>query len=533
MRRLLSFVASIVVVLPGVMDCRMSGIVSFASAADAPAIVTQIDELIARRWKDADATPAGVADDAEYLRRVSLHVNGCIPAVSTVRSFLADTSADKRPRHVEEMLDGAAYVASFSRYWRDVMLPDSSDPTTIGYAPGFEAWLREQLIDDVPYDVLAQKILMGRNAAGGIILRDARSRQQATPVGFYLSRQSVPENLAAATSRIFLGTRIECAQCHDHPFGEWNQDQFWSLAAFFADARQTDPFSDGSKSVAKNADHLMLKVPGTERVARPVFLDGSAPKWSDAVEPQKTLAEWITMRDNPWFARTAVNRLWSHFFGRGLVDPVDDFSARNAASHPEVLDLLAREFVEHRYDIKFLIRVITQTRAYQLSSIRTDASQDEPQLFARMPVHWLSSSVIAESWMQATGTRRPFDQNAVYRRREAGGFGELFAEDGLSPTEREATIRQALLLMNGTLVTAATDLRNSRTLAAVAEAPFLKTGDKIEALFLAALSRRPTEKERERLVMYVLSGGPAKEEAEALADVFWALLNSSEFLLNH
>ncbi len=507
------------------------------AADDVQRVAAEIDARIANRWKEAHVKPAEFADDAEFLRRVYLHLDGSIPPVFEVRQFLADTSPDKRRRVVDKLLDQPGYIMNFTRYWRGVMLPETgSDLQTRFLIPGFEAWLRDRLAENTAYDEIARQIINAK------LNQDRNNRQAymqaasgATPLAFYQAKQVAPENLAAATSRIFLGIRIECAECHDHPFDSWKRDQFWSFAAFFGGiVREGQPNVFGQ--VREIPDRREISIPDSEQVVQAGYLDGSEPQWRFRVGARKTLADWVASRDNPYFSRAAANRIWGHFFGRGIVQPVDDFSEANPPSHPELLNFLAKEFADHEFDLKFLIRAITASRTYQLSSRVTHKSQEAPELFARMNVQGLAPEQIYASLAQATGTPVTFQANNPFslgNQSEQGMFQEAFDDSGTTRTDRETTILQALALMNGGLTATATDLKRSQTLAAVAQAPFLDTEGKIETLFLAALSRKPREPELALMKKYVDTGGPANDPDKALADVFWALLNSSEFLLNH
>jgi hypothetical protein len=242
----------------------------------------------------------------------------------------------------------------------------------------------------------------------------------------------------------------------------------------------------------------------------------------------------MTSKDNPYFARAAANRLWAHFLGLGIVEPVDDFNDENLPSHPEILDDLAREFAAHDFDLKFLVRAITLSKAYQLTSAATHPSQDDPRQFARMAVKGLTPEQLYDSIVQATGYRDPTPANQRlydFQSPRAVFVSKFAAQE--KRTEYHTSIPQALALMNSQLMADVTSLNRSETLAAVTEAPFLDTAAKVETLFLAALSRKPRPEEAERLVKYVDDGGAAKSQKKALADVFWALLNSPEFILNH
>ena len=503
-----------------------------ASAGDDVAdLAAEIDRLIAAEWEAQDVTPAPLADDAEFLRRVHLDLTGRIPAVADVRDFLANDSPDKRRDVVERLLSGPTYIVHYTNLWRAEMLPEAdSEQLARVFLPGFEAWLRSRLAENRNYAEIAEEVL-----TLPVNQQDVQGFQQSTtptPVAFYRVKEGKVENLAAATSRVFMGVRIECAQCHDHPFDDWKQDAFWSYAAFFSEVQPAMPDTPEA-----SADKRSLTIPGTERTVPARFLSGEEPDWESASGSNRAaLAKWIASADNPYFAKAAVNRMWAHHFGVGLVDPPDDFGPYNPPSHPELLDKLAEEFAAHDFDFKFIIRAITASRTYQLTSEQTDESQQTPRTFARMPVRGMRPEQIFDSLAQAVGYQQPFNPeqpinfNNDQARQE---FLDNFQDDSDAPTERASTILQALQMMNGTFIDNATDLADSQTLAGVIDAPFLDASGKVETLFLATLSRPPTDVEREKFVSYVSSGGASEDEQAALSDVFWALLNSSEFLLNH
>jgi hypothetical protein len=497
-------------------------------------LAERIDEHVAAGWQAAGARPAEQADDAEFLRRVYLDIAGKPPPVAEVRRFLKDASPDKRRRLVEELLDGPNYVTHFARTWRAAILPETDANFDLRYiAPGFESWLRQKLEDNVGYDKVVRELLtvpFGRPPRDGQVVYGGDG--SSGPSTFYVAKEGKPENLAAGVARLFLGARLECAQCHDHPFARWKREQFWGLAAFFAGLRKQ---GEGVYvPVQELADRREINIPGTERVVQASFLDGSEPQWKYKVGPRVTLADWITSKENPYFARATVNRMWGHFFGTGIVEPIDDFNDENKPSHPELLDELAREFADSGYDLKYLIRAITLSRAYQLSGVASHASQDDPRLFARMAVKGLTPDQLWDGLVQATGYRDPTppEQRVYDLNSPRAVFLSKFASQE-KRTEHQTSIPQALALMNSSVIADVTTLERSETLGAIAEAPFLDTAGKVEALFLAALSRKPRADEAERMVRYVQGGGPAKDPKKALADVFWALLNSPEFVLNH
>jgi hypothetical protein len=521
-----------------------SGALAATPAKDAATLAATIDRHLAAAWEANKVQPAPPAGDAEFLRRVYLDLAGRIPAVAEVRAFFDDKRPDKRRRLVEQLLEGPRYVTHFTNVWRALLLPESMNNRQISFfAASFETWLRAKLQRNTPYDAMVRELLtlpmdgQGRNYYPG-------PNGATTPIAFYLAKDLKPENVAAAVSRLFLGVKIECAQCHNHPFAQWRREQFWSFAAFFA-GLQRQGNGDFVAVGRELADRRELPLPGSERIVQAAFLDGIQPKWKSNASARVTLAEWMTRKDNPYFARAAVNRLWGYFFGRGIIDPVDEMAGgEHEASHPELLDELAQPFAEHNFDLKFLISAFTASRAYQLSSLATHKSQDDPRWFARMSLRGLSAEQLFDSIAQATGYReemnadpRPFFGNPGVR----GRFLSRFANSSDKPTEVQTSILQALSMMNGQLTAVATDLERIETLAALLDAPFMDTAQRIETICLATLSRKPTPRELANMVQYVEKSGSAGDGKtnkdynyhRGLADVFWVLLNSGEFFLNH
>ena len=514
----------------------LSAMPSRSSADDALELANRIDRFIEARWKKDGVTPADPANDAEYLRRVSLHIGGSIPSVASARNFLDDASPDRRRKLVDELLESSQYITNFSNFWTRVMMPESAtDFQSLTQRPGFQAWLRQHLANNTHYDAIVYELmttpLAGDRGMNGLM----QTPGSVSPIAFFTTKQIKPENLAAATSRMFLGIRIECAQCHNHPYDSWKQEQFWGYAAFFAGIERTNVVDGNIGQVRELSDRRELPIPDRDTVVQATYLDGTQPQWKAQVKSRRTLAEWMTSKQNPYFAKSVVNRIWGHFFGLGIVDPIDDFGGNNKPSHPELLDELARDFVAHDFDLKYLIRGITASKSYQLSSRKTHESQDQPQQFARMSVQGLSGEQLYDSIAIAIGQLETFRQFQPFQFPQPGPrteFIELFSADQ-SPTERQTSILQALALMNGQITSSATNLDQSATLTAVAEFPLMNSKERIQALYLAALTRKPTQAELDRLQKYVESGGPVQNEKQALADVFWALLNSSEFLFNH
>lgn len=487
-------------------------------------LTAEIDERIEAAWRIEGIVPAPLADDAEFLRRISLDLIGRIPSVGEVRRFLADTDPHKRRRIVDELLESPAFFTRSAIQWRTLLIPAATDAEfQIRFQiPQFDVWLRQKLVlrtanDQLVHDLLAFPV---------------DGKAPVTADLFFRARDAAPDGLAAAASRVFLGVRLECAQCHDHPFSHWKREEFWSLAAFFAGIH-------GARFEPLKEDRAVrtITIPNAGRSVEARFLDGGRPEWSDDTQPRQVLADWITARDNPYFARAAVNRVWAELMGRGIVDPPDDFDAANPPSHPELLDKLADEFASHGFDVDFLIRAITASRAYQLTSGQTDTRQTDPQWFARRAVRRLTADQLFDSLLQAAGQH---DEESFRDREQRVGsprfrIRELFDQQGENGVDSQATILQALAMMNGELVESATSGKHCETLSAVIESPFFTDAERIEALFLATLSRPPRVEEARRLLAHVESGAPRDSEARtaAFADIFWALLNSGEFAVNH
>ncbi|WP_339907937.1 DUF1549 and DUF1553 domain-containing protein [Symmachiella dynata] len=488
-------------------------------ADDVADLAATIDQRISARWEAENVVPAPETDDAEFLRRVYLHLTGKIPRVSEVRAFLDNPSANKRRELVDELLESPAYIVNFTSVWRSLMIPDAeADRQLANDITAFEAWLREQLTHDVRFDVMVRELFILPRSMPNNNNFTPGTPVEPSPLAYLRSKQNKPEVVAAQVSRLFLGVRLECAQCHDHPFARWQQKDFWQFAAVF------------------NPTMPAVEIPETKQMVKAAYLNDEDAKRPPGTTIRDHFGDWLTSRENPYFARAAVNRMWYHLFGTGLVDPVDDFDENNPPSHPELLDELAEAFAAHDFDIKFLLRSIVASRAYQLTSRQTDDSQSDPRLYAKMAIQGLTTEQLFDSLAEATGF---FESNAdrnplnINDSSERAKFRQLFGNEAGGPVDAETTILQALALMNGEFVESATDLEQSTTLTAVAESPFLDTPERIRTLFLASLSRYPSGPELERMVAYVDLGGSTDDSKTALGDVFWALLNSSEFILNH
>ncbi len=487
-------------------------------------MIRRVDQLLADRWSKAGVMPSPLADDAEFLRRAYLDVTGVIPRVSEVREFLNDTSDDRRERLIDRLLDSPAHSTHLATTWRNIMLPGGFDLEQAQAAAGMQRWFREQFVRNLRYDRLVSEFLV------------ASGRAESGPALFYTTQELQPEKLAASTARIFLGIQLDCAQCHDHPYDRWSQEEFWGYAAFFARLKQSDAQPGMMQVSLEDLPQGEVMLPDSDTVIAPKYPGGRPARAEDGGTRRVQLAIWMASRDNPYLARAAVNRVWAHLFGRGLVEPVDDLGPQNPPSHPELLDELATYFVQTGFDLREMYRTLANTRAYQLSSQTGDGEIPPPDLFARMAVKTLTPEQLYDSLSLAL-VQQPAGAQATQLpgglldpRRQA--FVAKMQTLSRSATEFQAGIPQALSLINGGEIGEASDPDRSRLLSAL-QAPIFNDQQRIESLFLATLSRPPSDAEREHFVDYVSRGGANDNKQKALGDVLWALLNSAEFSLNH
>ena len=518
------------------------------SAADfrAAELAGMIDRHLDADWAKAGVSPAAVADDAEFCRRVYLDLIGRAPKVAEVRAFLDDPAADKRVKLVDRLLTLPSHAAHLAAATRAAWLPQTvNNPQFVGSGMQFEDWLRDRYKENTRADEVARRVLTARFRVQPGRPNDFRFLQpvdgdpDARVVNFFQANDAKPETVGAAASRVFVGIKLECAQCHDHPFAPYTKEQFWEFAAFFAELSPLPNLRPSDKATrGPQAEKNRLTIPNTDKVMVARFPDSREPEWSADRTPRQELAGWLTQPSNEFFARNMANRVWAHLFGVGLVDPVDEPGENNPPSHPELLDTLAREFVAGGYDNRLLFRAITRSRAYQLTSRLSHPTQADPKAFARMGLKGLTPAQLFDSLVAATGYRESKlqKQQAFPTFVQPGNPRSVFLnrfQAADKPAEPSTTILQALMLMNGEFLDGQTAADRSELLGAVVDIPGWDTARRVEALFLAALARRPTPDEAQRFASYVDRGGPTGDKTKALGDVFWVLLNSPEFLFNH
>jgi len=489
--------------------------ISSDRAADL-ATVSQIDELLATRWTKDGIRPAPLADDAEFLRRAYLDLTGVIPSVCEARAFLEDTSTDRRGALVERLIASPAFATRLADLWRDMMLPRKFDPAETAGLIGVQNWLRRQFADNRRYDRIVADLLV---ASGG---------GESGPALFYTALDLKPEELGTTTARLFLGVRLDCAQCHNHPFDHWTQQDFWGYAAFFARLQRRG--NNPNNARLADVEFGEVRLPDSDAVVGPRYPGGADVDRRELGTRREQLAIWTVSGDNPYLARATVNLVWAQLFGRGLVEPVDDMGDHNPPSHPEVMQALCESFMASGYDLRRLYRVLTNLRAYQLGSQSSGSADPPEEAFAQMAIKTLSAEQLYDS-LARVALRAPDSGQDRLADPPRTAFLVKMQSQARPATQFDRGVPQALTLMNGEEMTALADANASNLLKAL-DVPFWDDAARLEAAFLATLARLPSDEERSRFLEY-LAARPADQRSGALGDIVWALVNSAEFTLNH
>jgi hypothetical protein len=530
-----------------------------AQSAPKVGLPTLIDRHLQRSWEEAGVAAAEPASDAEFLRRLSLDVLGTIPTAEEALAFIHDARADKRARKIDQILARPEYAHHWAEVWEDILVGYDNQIRQQSKRALY-TWLRDECFaQNLPYDQMAARLLTARGV-----------NQESGEVNFLL-RQGTKGggaiNIASKVSKTFLATQIQCAQCHDHPFDKYTQDDFYGMVAFFAQVsnRKVDA-KDQKDQRIELFDNPKAETSYGEgkarKTAKPCWLDGTP------ADPSKSRREefvrLLERPDNLQFARALVNRYWAHFFGRGIVHPIEDFSGRFKPSHPEMLDELSREFVSWGYDLKWLVWKIAGSRAYQLSSRMPPRKAPPEKLFAvaqtrpltpEQMVSAMTRALNAEEAPVALSTPKAPDPKAVTPKvvdpkavdpktvdpkvaemmKAANSKDQLLQqlrkyfgdEENIDIGTFNGTIQQALLLMNGGTVNQAIVGKSGRL--GVILASKQSPGDRLDLMFLSALSRLPSSRERTAYLPHLTN----TQKREPYEDVYWTLLNSSEFLFNH
>ena len=509
---------------------------------DVPEPNNFVDQYVFENLRQLGIRPSTVCDDPTFLRRVCLDIAGRLPTETETQAFLADKSPDKRSQFIDVLLRSPGYADYFANKWSAVLKNRRDDQSDITANFAFHSWLRDNLLAGTAYDQMVRELL----AATGTIVSNP-------PVAWY-KRVKDPKNQIEDIGQLFLGVRLQCAQCHHHPFERWSQHDYYSLAAFFSRVGRKPTEIAGEDLIFHKrgiAETINVK---TGKSVKPAALGDDVGTITADDDPRLRLADWMASPGNPFFAKALVNRYWKHFLGRGLVEPEDDIRDTNPPTNPELLQALEQHFVGNDFDLRELVRVITNSKTYQLSSVPNDQNLADRQNHSRFYPKRLQAEVLLDAIDQFAGTSTSFANLPNGTRAVAlpdnsyntsSPFLKVFGRpEATSVCECErvqsGSLSQSLHLMNAKDVkgkVATTKGRIQRLLQSQSASQEI-----INDFYLAAFSRLPTEEETEIATNYLNSGQDARDgkpgdTAVALRnnaqDLMWAIMNTKEFLFNH
>jgi hypothetical protein len=487
------------------------------------ALTKRIDDEIAKKLASEKLTASPRADDAEFIRRVYLDLTGVVPPAAKVAGFLDNKAPDKREKLIDELLTSPAFGHHLADIWDRLLIHRMTDNRAIKVDP-LNAWLEEKFTEGAGWNEIVTGLLT------------ATGTQEENGASTFVMAQLTADKMVDSTSKLFMGIKMECTQCHNHPFTGWKQNEYWGMAAFFMKVRVQGNTKNANRGAAPgvieavNNQGKQKGLPESAKTLPPKFFKGEEPKVGRGDPLRPVLAKWLTSPDNKFFSRAFANRVWGQLFGSGIVNPIDDMHDERVPSHPELLAELSKQFAANGFDVRYLYRAVCNSAAYQRTSKPVAGNERDTVLFSHMNIKVLTPEQLYDSLTAVLGEPG-----------RAGGMGKGAANGKGGPqtprtqfvnffdpgetakaTDYENGIPQALRLMNHPY-TARTSLPVARELAKG------ESKEKaIEKLYLATLSRRPTVAETAKLTGYV--GG---HSADSYGDILWALLNSSEFGLNH
>ena len=506
-------------------------VVAEAPMRDYPDVphVSFIGETVFSKLRRLNIIPSKLSSDSEFLRRVQLDTIGLLPTLEETDRFLNSNDPDKRPRLIDELIDRPEFAEVWAMNFSDLFRVGMLDQGPKG-AYLFYNWMRKAIREDMPYNEFVTELV----TASGNLWFDP------TANFYYITDRSEPENIATNISQVFLGVRLECARCHNHPWERWTQDDFWGFAAFFARMGVKDTYG-GDQSQITLRDTGEVIHPRTKQPVGPKYLDGPNESEGADEDIRNKLAVWITSSDNPWFARNIVNRLWKHYLGRGIVEPVDDMRVTNPASNEALLDALAEDFIEHGFSLKHTVRAILNSRVYQLASEPNNTNRGDELNYSRFYVKRLMAEQLMDGISQTTGAKPKYPGHREGKRAMAipsgapsyflETFGRQIRREKISERETEPDMAQAMHLISGDTLTENIAAENG-TLARWVSDASLSDQEIVERIFLSTLVRPPTERERNLALAPIRAKGP-EARREAFEDAYWAIFNSKEFLFNH
>ncbi|MDG2013080.1 MAG: DUF1549 domain-containing protein, partial [Pirellulaceae bacterium] len=485
-----------------------------------------IDTLINQKLKTLQIQPSDVCSDAEFIRRATLDICGAVPTSEELQNFVSDTDTEKRAKLVNQLLERKEFVEIWVMKWAELLQVRSTNNVSYKSTLLYYNWLQEQIASNVPIDEMIVNLL---GSEGGTFSNPATNYYQNER-----DTLKVSENVA----QVFLGMRLQCAQCHNHPFDRWTMDDYYGFASFFSQIGRKASGKDPRETMVYDNRSGEIKHPVTGQNMTPKFLGGATPDLKGK-DRRMAVAQWITSADNPYFSKNLSNLVWAHFFGRGIVDEVDDVRVSNPPSNPELLDTLGQKLSEYKYDFKQLVRDICNSRTYQLATQTNPTNETDNTNFSHAYLRRIRSEVLLDVISQVTGTQNKFRGLPMGARavqiadgNTSNYFLTTFGRSSRASVcscevKMDPNLSQALHLINGNTVQS--KIRSGGLLKQQLDAG-VEPLDIIKDLYLRCLSRQPNESELVELQAHLDQGG---EPLPALEDVFWALLNSQEFIFNH
>ena len=501
-----------------------------------------IDDLIFANLKGIGIPPSPVTDDATFLRRVSLDIAGRLPTIEETKAFLANTAPDKRDQAIDALLATPDYADYFANKWTALLKNKREDAADITANFAFHAWMRDSLLANTPYDEIVRQVL---GATGTIVSNP--------PVAWY-KRVKEPNAQLEDVAQLFLGVRMNCAQCHHHPFERWSQGDYHAMAAFFTQVGRKPTAIAGEDLIFHKRGIAQYDNKKTGAKVKPAGLGQMPPEIAPDDDPRLVLADWMGEKENPFFAKALVNRYWKHFFKRGLVEPEDDLRDTNPATNPELLDALAKHFIESGFDLKQVVRTIARSHTYQLSEIPNEHNAIDRQNFSHFYPKRLPAEVLLDAIDGLTGAKTDFADlppgtraialpDNSYNR--AAPFLKVFGRpEGASVCECErvqsSSLAQSLHLMNSAAVKAKLAAAGGR--AEKLSKPEVPVTEGIRDIYLTAFNREPSGEELSIAEDFLVKPrtdaqdkpiDPARAKRMAYEDLLWAIMSTKEFLYNH
>jgi hypothetical protein len=512
---------------------------------------TVVDQFTAKKWRELGLVPSDLCTDEQFIRRAFLDITGTLPTPKQVLDFLADADPAKRDKLIDRLLDSPEYAYYFANKWADILrVKRRQDNSRTAGTFAFHDWIRQQIAADTPYSEFVRRIL------------SASGDERKNPPTVWYKEIEKAENFVDDVGQVFLGQRLACANCHHHPYEKWSQDDYWGLAAFFGRVGRKSTVRPGfdpnggqvTLQVVFNRSSGTVQNKRTGQNAPLKPLDADPLQVAPEEDPRQKLVDWMVDPKNPFFAKAIANRYWAHFFGRGIVDPLDDMRITNPPSNPELLDALAQNLIDNKYSLKALIKTICKSRTYQLSSTPNDFNKTDKQTYARYYPKRLQAEVLLDALCQVTDSPNrfgglPADRNAPNRAimLPDEAFSSYFLDVNGRPQRisacecervNEANLAAVLHMLNSDDVQGKINRAGGRADTLARSDDKRSDAEKIDELFLWAFARKATPEDRAAALAHIeklvqkTPGNPAAARKTAYENIIWALVNSKEFWFN-